>query len=251
MAAKTLLTILPVLCGAAAASYTPVVIPLWTAYTDATRCFRQPLLVKTGTALLAFVEGRPGISYCSGTDWPAAPDFPIFVRASKDDGASWGAPVRITDGNLDFLVAVFDPAAQTTHLLVQQGDAGTIRTASTDDGATWSPPVAVAVQAPAGVFSALIPGVGHGLALSANYCLDPTCGGTAGRLVVPFVATRVGPVSNDTACGTCATALVWSDDGGETCVTSQQLATPTTPTHSSRIITPLPAPSFAGGRSAR
>ena len=241
------------LCGLAAA-YAPNPQPLWTAYTDATRCFRQPLLVATRTALLAFVEGRPGIAYCSGTDWPAAPDFPIFVRASKDGGSTWAPPVRITDGNLDFLVAVFDPAAGRTHLLVQQVDTGTIRTTSADDGASWSPPVAVAVQAPAGVYSALIPGVGHGLALDARFCLDPTCGGTAGRLVVPFVATRVGPVSNDTACGTCATALVWSDDGGETCVwRARQPRPPPTP-HTLPHPPTRPRPTHhctAGGRSAR
>jgi len=189
---------------------------LWTAYSGASTCYRQPLLVKASRALLAFVEGRPGIPYCSGTFYPDAPDFPILLRTSADGGATWTPEAQLTRGNLDFLVAVYDPAAARVHLLVQQGDTGTIQLTSDDAGATWSAPAPVVVAAPAGVFASLIPGVGHGLALSARYCVDASCGGRAGRLVVPFVATRVGPVSNDTACGTCATALVVSDDGGAT-----------------------------------
>jgi Neuraminidase (sialidase) len=172
--------------------------------------------VQTPTALLAFVEGRPGIPYCSGTFYPTTPDFPILLRTSRDAGATWSAELEITRGNLDFLVAVYDPRTARTLLLVQLGDTGTIQTTSADDGATWSAPVPVTIAAPPGVYAALIPGVGHGLVVSPAHCLDATCGGTAGRLVLPFVATLVGPVSNDTACGTCASALVYSDDGGAT-----------------------------------
>jgi hypothetical protein len=190
---------------------------LWEAYQDPNvACFRQPLLVRTPTRLLAFSEGRPGIPYCSGTFYPTSPDFPIVLRASLDDGATWSASTELVRGNLDFLVAVFDPASARTLLLVQQGDTGTIQLFSVDDGVTWSAPLPVDVAAPAGVYASLIPGVGHGLIVSASYCLEPSCGGSAGRIIVPFVATKVGPVSNDTACGSCSTALVWSDDGGDT-----------------------------------
>jgi sialidase-1 len=205
--------LLPFLAVATCAS---AQMSLWTAYTGWPTCYRQPLLVKTPTALLAIVEGRPGISWCSGTDWPAAPDFPILARSSTDAGETWGSTANITRGNLDFLVAVYDPASASVILLVQQGDTGVIMTRSSDDGATWTPAAPITIDAPAGVFASLIPGVGHGLVISPQYCLDASCGVTAGRIVVPFVATRVGPVSNDTACGTCATALVLSDDGGAT-----------------------------------
>jgi hypothetical protein len=190
-------------------------VELWTAYTGWPTCYRQPFLVKTSRALLAFVEGRPGIAYCSGTSWPDAPDFPILLKRSFDSGATWEPDaINITRGNLDFLVAVYDAQADAVILLVQQGDSGVVQTSSRDDGATWSAPAAPALVAPPELAS-LIPGVGHGLQLSPRYCLEATCGGTAGRLLVPFVATLVGPVSNDTACGTCATALVASDDHGE------------------------------------
>lgn len=188
-------------------------VELFTAYATSTRCYRQPILLRTRRALVALVEGRPGIAWCSGTDWPAAPDFPILARSSGDGGATWGAPVTIAHGNLDFLVAVVDARVDRLLLLVQQGDTGVVQTHSDDGGATWAAAAPAALVTPPG-FDALIPGVGHGLQISAAHCLDASCGGTAGNLVLPFVATRSGPVSNDTACGTCATALVVSDDGG-------------------------------------
>ena len=202
------------LVAAVGSSATP--LELWTAYTGWPTCYRQPIMVRTSRALLVFVEGRPGIPYCSGTTYPAQPDFPILVRTSYDDGSTFGDAVNITRGNLDFLVAVYDARADKTLLLVQLGDAGTIITTSADDGLTWSAPANVSVAAPPGMYASIIPGVGHGLQVSPQYCLDPSCAGLAGRLVLPFVATLVGPVSNDTACGTCSTALVVSDDSGAT-----------------------------------
>ena len=189
-------------------------VELFTAYTGWPTCYRQPFLVVTPTALLAFVEGRPGISYCSGTTWPDTPDFPILLRRSLDGGASWGSVVNVTRGDLDFLTAVYDSVVDRVILLVQQGDSGVIKLVSSDAGLTWSPPEVVPLAVSG--FASIIPGVGHGLQIDAARCLDPSCFGLAGRLVMPFVATRVGPVSNDTACGTCATALVVSDDHGET-----------------------------------
>ena len=202
---------------AAPAAAAPPGAALFTAYADPTRCFRQPLLVQTPSALLAFVEGRPGIPYCSGTFWPDAPDFPILLRRSLDGGASWGAQQELTRGNLDFLVAVYDAVAARVALLVQLGDDGVVQLDSLDDGASWSAARNVSVGVPPGgpKLASLIPGVGHGLQLSARFCLDPTCAGLAGRLVLPFVATLDGPVANDTACGTCSTALVVSDDHGD------------------------------------
>jgi hypothetical protein len=188
-------------------------VELWTAYTGWPTCYRQPLLLRTLTHLLVFVEGRPGIPYCSGTFWPDVQDFPILVRASSDDGSSFGAAVNITRGSLDFLVAVHDEQTDAVLLLVQQGDSGTILLRGSGDGSSWSAPQPLNISQPG--FASLIPGVGHGLQVSPRFCLDPSCSGLAGRLLVPFVATLVGPVSNDTACGTCATALLSSDDHGE------------------------------------
>ena len=189
-------------------------ILLWEAYADPiVQCYRQPLLVKTPSALLAFAEGRPGIPYCSGTFYPNSPDFPIVLRTSLDNGVTWSNARQLVRGNLDFLVAVYDPIFERVNLLVQQGDTGTIQLTSSDDGLSWSNPTSILISAPAG-YASLIPGVGHGLSIKSQYCMEATCGGSYGRLILPFVATRDGPVSNDTACGSCATALVYSDDGG-------------------------------------
>lgn len=187
---------------------------LWTAYSGYPTCYRQPILIQTPAALVALVEGRPGIPYCSGTFYPDTPAFVIQARTSTDLGATWLPYVNVTFGNIDFLTAVYDPASLSIILLVQNGDSGVVQTRSFDDGRTWSPTAVVTVAAPAGLYASLIPGVGHGLVISPARCLDASCGGTARRIVMPFVATRVGPVSNDTACGSCATALVLSDDGG-------------------------------------
>ena len=200
---------------ARAATADVAVTPLFTAYRGFPDCARQPLLLATPTELIAFFEGRPGIyptTLCSGTFYPDAPDFPIYSRVSSDGGASWAPPLNITRGNLDFLVAVHDARRRAVHLLVQSGDSGTIALESLDGARSWSAPRALNISAPG--FASLIPGVGHGIQLEGRLCGEPTCGGRAGRLVVPFVATRDGPVSNDTACGTCASALVFSDDGG-------------------------------------
>jgi sialidase-1 len=190
-------------------------ILLWEAYADPiVQCYRQPLLIKTPSALLAFAEGRPGIPYCSGTFYPTSPDFPIVLRTSLDNGVTWSNASELVRGNLDFLVAVYDPIFMRVNLLVQQGDTGTIQLSSSDDGLSWSNPTSILINAPAGIYASLIPGVGHGLSIKSQYCMEVTCGGSYGRLILPFVATRDGPVSNDTACGSCATALVYSDDGG-------------------------------------
>ena len=195
------------------------VVQLFAAYTGFPDCARQPLLLRAGADLLVFYEGRPGIwptDSCSGVFYPAAPDFPIYLRRSSDGGATWSPPANLTHGNLDFLVAVHDEARGVVHLLLQSGDAGVLALESHSAGRDWSPPRALNLTTPG--LASLIPGVGHGLQVQGALCgrANPTCSGAAGRLVLPFVATREGPVSNDTACGTCASALVYSDDGGRT-----------------------------------
>ena len=202
--------------ASAAAAVTPVTV--YKAYQPApsSECYRQPILMALpqppGT-LLAIAEGRNNISYCSGTDWPDMPDFPIVVKRSADFGASWGPELQIMRGNLDFLTSVFDPSTGVVHLMVQLGDDNVLYATSSNGGASWSALVNVTI---AGNYASIIPGVGHGVAIDPSKCLDPTCGGTAGRLLMPWACTVEGPVSNDTACSNCRTCLVASDDHGAT-----------------------------------
>jgi sialidase-1 len=212
--------------AAAAAALATAAVPTTTVFqayqTGQPECYRQPILVpvttKPGT-LLAFAEGRSDIfhgagsdpQWCSGTNWPDSIDFPIVVKASSDYGATWGAPVTIMHGNLDFLTAAFDPRSGAVHLLVQLGDDGVVYSRSGDYGASWSPAVNVSI---AGPYVSIIPGVGRGLVIDGARCTDPNCGGAAGRILMPFACTVNGTVSNDTACNLCRSCLVASDDGG-------------------------------------
>lgn len=101
------------------------------------------------------------------------------------------------------------------NLLLQYGDDGIVSLYSDDAGVTWTEPVNVTVSNLNNYnLSSVIPGVGHGIQINPSYCMDPSCGGTAGRLILPFVCTLSGPVSNDTACGNCRTCLLLSDDHG-------------------------------------
>lgn len=205
--------------GAAVVTATPPPVTVFKSYQPApsSECYRQPILMvlpKPAGSLLALAEGRNNISYCSGTDYPDAPMFPIVGKTSTDAGASWGPEITILPaGNLDFLTSVFDPATGVVHLMVQLGDDGVVYTTSPDGGATWSPAVNISIP---GSYASIIPGVGHGLAIDPAHCLDPTCGGTAGRLLMAWACTVSGPVSNDTACGNCRTCLLKSDDHGAT-----------------------------------
>ena len=187
-------------------------------YHDATaQCYRQPILIVHPDALIAIAEGRNLSSgWCSATDYPDVANWPIVAKRSTDGGATWSAGVLITRGDLDFLVAIYDPATRVVHLQLQIGDAGVISTSSNDGGLTWAPPAPLAVAGIPSTLRTVIPGVGHGLVVKPTHCLDPTCGGTAGRLVMPWACTVDGPVSNDTACSNCRSCLVISDDHGVT-----------------------------------
>lgn len=204
--------------GAAAAYPTAPVFASYHAGGASSNCFRQPILIPLpGGALVAFAEGR-NITYCAGTEWPDAPDFPIVVKRSDDGGATWAPPgdgVEIMRGNLDFLTSVLDPATGVLHLTVQLGDAGAVYTRSTDGGRTWAPPANLTVRGATSAYATIIPGVGHGLAIDPARCPEPTCGGTAGTLLMPWACTLAGPVSNDTACSNCRSCLLASTDHGE------------------------------------
>jgi len=105
-------------------------------------CFRIPALVQTRSGLLAFAEGRVG-----GCRPDVEPDRPIVVRASNDDGASWGpvryavapdanaslnypAPVVLADGTILLIFHVW----QAEHVLA---------TRSSDGGLSWAAPAPV------------------------------------------------------------------------------------------------------------
>jgi len=117
-------------------------------------------------------------------------------------------------GNVDFLTAVYD------HLFIQQG-AATIYTTSSDDGATWS--AGTTLKFSIAPFKTAIPAVGTGIVLAPGLCTTPSCGGKAGRLMVPFICTdaaaagaavgaRFGP--GDVNCPGCHSCLLVSDNGG-------------------------------------
>lgn len=208
-------------CALAAAAAAAAAVPTVAVYKSyqpgQPECYRQPILVAAGApgTLLAFAEGRNinNYSFCAGTEYPDVADFPIVVRRSTDFGATWGASsTTIMQGNLDFLTAAYDASTSTVHLMVQLGDDGVVYSASRDAGATWSAPVNVSV--PPGSYASIIPGVGRGLVIDPSRCLDPTCAGTAGRILMPWACTVNGPVSNDTACGNCRSCLLLSDDQG-------------------------------------
>lgn len=101
------------------------------------------------------------------------------------------------------------------HLTIQYGDNQTVYWSSAD-GVSWTGGQQINIVVPPTV-ETIIPGCGHGLQINAAYCDQaPQCAGTAGTLVLPFVCTTAGDVSNDTACGNCHTCLVTSSDQGRT-----------------------------------
>lgn len=204
--------------ASAAAPAPPPTTTVFASYAGApANCYRQPLLLAPPGALLAIAEGRNLSSgWCSATDYPPVANWPIVAKRSTDGGATWSRGVVIAQGDLDFLVAVVDPATGVTHLHLQVGDAGVLSTTSPDGGLTWTAPAPLAVAGVPPSLVTVIPGVGHGAVVSPAGCLDPSCAGTAGRLVMPWACTVSGPVSNDTACSNCRSCLVLSDDHGAT-----------------------------------
>jgi hypothetical protein len=109
---------------------------------------------------------------------------------------------------------------------VQQGSAVLFSTV-TDNGASFTPLTPIKLTMPDGVTS-IQPAVGTGLVIDGSLCAEPTCAGTAGRLVMPFVChskgatppaaaasarqLQLGP--GDVACPGCYSCLVTSDDDG-------------------------------------
>lgn len=195
-------------------------MPLFEAYKGYPPCFRQPVLVPLGVgsgAVLALAEGRNN-SYCSGTN--DGTHSTIVARRSADGGRTWSALAFVyTLRSIDFYSAVYDEARAQLHLMLQVNGSLTVHLTSADGGASWSAPATIAF--PTGAFASAISGVGHGLQLRGDLCSEATCGGAAGRLLIPFIcktkADRAGvrpATTRDIACAGCYTCLLASDDGG-------------------------------------
>ena len=103
-------------------------------------CFRIPqlLALPTGT-LLAFAEGR-----ADGCKPDVRGNRPIVVRASRDEGKTWG-DIRIAGPALPSLgtnyPGAFARADGTVVLRYLVSNGSVFSTTSHDEGTTWSPPV--------------------------------------------------------------------------------------------------------------
>jgi hypothetical protein len=122
---------------------------------------------------------------------------------------------------------VVDEEKQTAHLFVQQGRASVLYAQSRDGGLSWSPltPMSTTLSVPVGLVA--IPSVAVGIQLRGDLCAEPTCGGAAGLLVMPFVclqsavvsqrgASAAWPVRDASACAGCYSCLAVSGDRGAT-----------------------------------
>lgn len=143
----------------------------------------------------------------------------INLRRSNDGGLSWSPLQTLFEGNPDFLTAVYDPATEQVHVLIQENSTAVLHAVSRDFGETWSTPVQINISS---TFASQLPGCVHGIVVQGSLCSEPTCGGTAGRLLLPFVCHAKasdlarGRVSGDVACPGCFSCVVWSDDHGAT-----------------------------------
>ena len=103
-------------------------------------CFRIPqLLALPSGTLLAFAEGR-----ADGCKPDVRGNRPIVVRASHDEGRTWG-DIRIAGPALPSLgtnyPGAFARADGTVVLRYQVSNGSVFSTESRDEGSTWSPPV--------------------------------------------------------------------------------------------------------------
>ena len=207
-------------------------VTLFAAYQGYPPCFRQPIVVALDAQrLVAFAEGRNN-SLCSGA--ADGSNSSIHRRFSADGGATWSADLELLHAppQPDYLSAVAT-ASGLVHLFVQTSP--NLQLTSRDGGATFSAPAPVKVALPPG-YSAT-PGVASGIQLDGKLCAEPTCGGSAGRLVVAWVchsakaaaaaaaaaATRLGAPrhsqrqrATDVSCAGCFSCLATSDDDGAT-----------------------------------
>lgn len=170
-------------------------------------CFRIPALVRTGTALLAFAEGRKSPS-CADRG-----DIDIVLRRSTNDGRTWGPISVVLAGSPSDPSA---PAVRGNPTPVVDGTTGRVLLVSTsgnqsptgqrlpwvqhsdDDGRTWSAARPLNVNlagTPAGWFAT---GPSHGIQLRG--------GPHPGRLVVG---------AHQVTGGKAYPGVLYSDNGGD------------------------------------
>lgn len=101
------------------------------------------------------------------------------------------------------------------HVFIQDNADTILHSASLDRGATWSQPTLVNISSR---FASQLPGCVHGITVQGAYCTEPTCGGTAGHLLVPFVCHTAAVPRGDVKCPGCYSCIVSSSDHGETWV---------------------------------
>ena len=99
--------------------------------------------------------------------------------------------------------------------MLQVNGTVTVYLTSKDMGLTWSEPATLSFSK--GSFLHAFPGVGHGIKIKGSLCFEPTCEGSVGRLILPFVCkTAKRPISFDVVCPGCYSCLLVSDNGGQT-----------------------------------
>ena len=210
-------------------------------------CFRQPVLaVLNQSHYLAFAEGRYNGGYCSGG--ADGSNSSIWLRRTVDGGSTWTPASMLFDAppQPDYLSAVWDARRQRALLFIQTSG-GNLVMHSDDAGASFSQPQPVKMAPlPAG-YSAT-PGVAHGIQVQGALCTEPTCGGTAGRLIVAWVCHHAkAAAATDISCVGCFSCLATSDDGGDTwAIEAAAIATPQEGSREASILQ-LPSASHSGG----
>ena len=183
-------------------------------------CFRQPVLLATSGAILAFAENR-NVSACAPNSassrlYGAAPNEvgSLQLRRSVDGGSTWTSMQSLMVGNIDFYSAVHDASTNTTWVMLEYVgpaddslEAGTPSTVkvlrSQDLGQTWNelPDLAVGLPAPfmGGQFK---PAVGHGIQLRNRFA-KPGSADNDGRLIIPFVCANTSAPKPSGDTGAC------------------------------------------------
>ena len=197
----------------------PVGVDLWKAYSGREgfpTCYRQPVLtVLNSSHLIAFAEGRVN-GYCSGG--ADGSNSSIWARNSNDRGKTWSEAQMLFDSppQPDYLSALYDSSTGRTSLFIMTSP--NLVTFSDNAGSTWSKPSPIVINLPSGYTAT--PGVAHGLRVEGGLCPEPTCNGTAGRLIVAWVCHSKNPTLSgnmlDTSCPGCYSCLAVSDDAGGT-----------------------------------
>jgi hypothetical protein len=196
-------------------------------------CFRQPVLVSTPSALLAFAENRnvtacapaAGDGAAAATAAAAAWGAPhevgsLQLRRSTDGGNTWSPLQSLFVGDIDFYTAVHDVQTNKTWLMLEHVGAASVGVGATasavevllseDQGETWTTQPRLQVNLPSpftgGDFK---PTVGHGIQLlttakqAEERHHDQANQAGSGRLVLPFVCTNASAPKPSGDTGTC------------------------------------------------